>query len=142
MVAWRGNPEDFASERTMSTAADWLTSYVRQADADWRAWELYEKHPEAVAAECHKLLFLQMACEKLCKAHLIWKNSSPRELQTSHAYIANVLPLVVRQQILEMRQDLTGMQGVIQHVRCPGSTLFTCTSTVMGLSSIAFCRAS
>jgi len=101
----------------MSTPAVWAVNYARQADVDWRAWELYEKHPEAVAAECHKLLFLQMACEKLCKAHLISKNSSPQELQTSHAYIASGLPLVVRQQILEMRRDLKGMKGVMRHVR-------------------------
>ena len=49
----------------MSEPADWALGYAQQANADFRAWELYEQHPEAVAAECHKLLFLQMACEKL-----------------------------------------------------------------------------
>ena len=55
----------------MSQPADWALAYAQQAKADFRAWELYEQHPEAVVAECHQLLFLQMACEKLCKAHLI-----------------------------------------------------------------------
>ena len=101
----------------MSTPADWLASYARQADVDFKAWELYEKFPQAVAAECHKLLFLQMACEKLCKAHLTSNRTSPRDLQSSHAYVARSLPIVIRQQILVMRQNLDGMQGVLQHVR-------------------------
>ena len=101
----------------MSTPADWLVGYTRQADVDFRAWELYEKLPQALAAECHKLQFLQMACEKLCKAHLISNSAFPRDLQSSHAYIARGLPIVIRQQILDMRQNLNGMQGVLRHVR-------------------------
>jgi len=57
----------------MASAHDWANGFARQADADFRAWELYELHPEALAERCHKLLFLQMACEKLCKAHMIRK---------------------------------------------------------------------
>ena len=101
----------------MSTPGDWLRGYARQADADFRAWELSEEHPEAVAAECHKLLFLQMACEKLCKAHLILNKTPPQDLQTSHAFVAGPLPIIIRQQILIMRQNLKGMMGVMQHVR-------------------------
>ncbi len=73
----------------MSEPADWALAYARQADADLRAWELSEQHPDAVAAECHRLLFLQMACEKLCKAYLIQGGAVPGHLQTSHGYIAN-----------------------------------------------------
>jgi hypothetical protein len=47
----------------MSNPADWARSYARQADADLSAWDFYENHPQALAAECHKLLFLQMACK-------------------------------------------------------------------------------
>jgi hypothetical protein len=101
----------------VSTPTDWRVAYARQADADWKAWELYEEFPAAVAAECHKLLFLPMACEKLCKAHLIWKTASPQDVQTSHAYIAKGLPTVVNQYILDMRKDVKGMQGVMTHVR-------------------------
>jgi len=97
----------------MSEPADWVLAYARQAEADFRAWELCEKHPEAVASECHRLLFLQMACEKLCKAHLIQGGTPPEDLQASHGYIANPLPIVIRQQIIHMRQNLTGMKGVL-----------------------------
>jgi hypothetical protein len=101
----------------MSTPTQWLGGYARQADIDLRAWEPYEKHPQAVASECHKLLFLQMACETLCKAHLILNKTAPEDLQASHAYIAAPLPVVIRRQLLDMRQSLNGMKGVMQHVR-------------------------
>jgi hypothetical protein len=101
----------------MSARADWMRGYARQADVDFRAWELYQKYPEALAADCHKLLFLQMACEKLCKAHLVSNNAPPQGLQASHAYIAGPLPIIIRQQILIMRQNLNGMRGVMEQVR-------------------------
>ncbi|MGH7139873.1 MAG: hypothetical protein ACREHD_29390 [Pirellulales bacterium] len=72
----------------MSTPDDWAKGFGRQADADLRAWELYQQYPQAVAAECHKLLFLQMACEKLCKAHLIRSGiHKPEDVQRSHGFI-------------------------------------------------------
>ena len=55
----------------MENSDAWAHSFARQAAADLRALELYELLPDSVAAECHKLLFLQMACEKLCKAFVI-----------------------------------------------------------------------
>ncbi len=101
----------------MSTSADWLGGYARQADADFRAWELYQRHPEAVASECHKLLFLQMACEKLCKAYLISTKAHPQTLQTSHGFIEKVLPVIVRQQIGELLRNPTAMRPFTQRVK-------------------------
>jgi len=101
----------------MSEPADWARAYARQADADFKAWELYEKHPETVAAECHKLLFLQMACDKLCKAHLTRAGTPLEALQASHGYVANPLPVIIQQQILHMRKNFDGMRGVLTHVR-------------------------
>ncbi len=101
----------------MSEPTDWARAYARQADIDFKAWELYEKHPEAIAAECHKLLFLQMACEKLCKAHLIQGGAPPENLQTSHGYVANPLPVVIQEQMRRMRRSLDGMQGVLRQIR-------------------------
>src|SRR5271169_3007008 len=104
----------------MSTFAEWQRAFARQADADFRAWELYEKYPEAVAAACHKLLFLQMACEKLCKAHLIQNNTPPEKIQSSHAYVASHLPTIIKQQIVSMKPNLSdgGMKGFMKHVWC------------------------
>jgi len=98
-------------------AVDWAIAFARQADADFRAWELYEMHPEAVAAECHKLLFLQMACEKLCKAYLIRSGTPPEVLQGSHGCVANPLPVVIKRQILALGRNPSKMRGVLAQVR-------------------------
>jgi hypothetical protein len=82
-----------------------------------RAWDYHEKHAKALAAECHKLLFLQMACEKLCKAYLIRMGTSPGSLQTSHGYLAGPLPAIIRQQILDRKRSLRGMRGFLRDVR-------------------------
>ncbi|MEX0711508.1 MAG: hypothetical protein WD278_04120 [Pirellulales bacterium] len=84
----------------MSHAKDWVKAYARQADADLRAWKLYQQHPEAAAAECHKLLFLQMACEKLCKAHVIRAGIySAADVQASHGFVEKHLPAIMKQEI-------------------------------------------
>jgi hypothetical protein len=103
----------------MSTTTEWKRAFARQADADLKAWELYERYPQAIAAACHKLLFLQMACEKLCKAHLIERGTSYEKLQSSHAYVANQLPIIIMQQISFMKPNLRrmGMMEVMKHVR-------------------------
>ena len=44
---------------------------------------------------------MQMACEKLVKAHLCKGGGvDPKTLEKSHAYIAGTLPVVLRQQLL------------------------------------------
>lgn len=58
-----------------------------------------------------------MACEKLCKSHLITAGSSPEDIQSSHAYIARVLPMVVRQQIIRLQQNEKRMADVLRHTR-------------------------
>lgn len=101
----------------MSNPADWALAYARQAGADFHAWELYEQHPKALAAECHKLLFLQMACEKLCKAYLIQISDQPMDLQASHGYTAKHLPTIVRRQILALGEDPARRRGVLTLAR-------------------------
>src|SRR5487761_19124 len=100
----------------MSAPEDWARGYARQADADFRAWDLYQKHPEALSAECHKLLYLQMACEKLCKAHLIRRGSSPEALRTSHGYIAEPLPVIIKQEISFRNRNLKTVAWLVRHV--------------------------
>lgn len=84
----------------MTVPEDWARAFARQASADFRAWELYQDYPEAVAAECHKLLFVQMACEKLCKAHVIRAGiHKPKDVQASHGFIAKHLPSIIKEEI-------------------------------------------
>jgi hypothetical protein len=80
----------------MATGAEWAAAYARQADADFQTFQRLQDLP---VPECHRLLFLQMACEKLVKAHLCGPvGTDPIALQTSHAYVARTLPVVLRQQ--------------------------------------------
>ena len=53
----------------MASPAQWAEGYARQADADFTTWTLLQGNTSV--PECHRLLFLQMACEKLCKAHAV-----------------------------------------------------------------------
>jgi hypothetical protein len=87
----------------MATSDQWSHGYARQADADFKMFQLYWS-PEAPStiAECHKLLFLQMACEKLVKAHLCGQGKDPAALQTSHAYVAGTLPVILRQTLIAL----------------------------------------
>lgn len=84
-----------------ATADDWARAYARQADADYRALQLFAAYPDALAEECHYLLFLQMACEKACKAFLLLGGSNYEDISTSHAYVAETLPRLFREFLLD-----------------------------------------
>ncbi|MDB5309458.1 MAG: hypothetical protein JWO38_3660 [Gemmataceae bacterium] len=99
----------------MATSAQWSHGYARQADADFKTFQALE--PEPAVEVCHKLQFLQMACEKLVKAHLCGEGTDPSALQTSHAYVAGSLPVVLRQTAVSL--NLTGPQAkwVLRHAK-------------------------
>lgn len=99
----------------MATAADWTKAYARQADADFKMYQMLERNSSV--KECHKLQFLQMACEKLVKAYLCGGSASPITLQKSHAYIAGTLPIVLRQQADAMNFTDRNAQWVLQHAK-------------------------
>jgi hypothetical protein len=99
----------------MATSADWAAGYARQADADFAAWQAVQNNPSVCT--CHRMLFLQMACEKLCKAHLVRAGTRPETLQSSHAYVAKPLPLVIREQLVFMKTNLAGMASVLAFTR-------------------------
>lgn len=58
----------------MATSDEWASAYARQADADFTTFETLQSLP---LPQCHKLQFLQMACEKLVKAHLCGIGTDP-----------------------------------------------------------------
>jgi hypothetical protein len=83
----------------MASGDEWATAYAHQANADFATFELVQSLRTPL---CHKLHFLQMACEKLVKSHLCGAGTEPASLQTSHAYVARTLPVVLRQQAVYM----------------------------------------
>lgn len=99
----------------MATSAEWARGYACQARADFRTWQALEENEDV--QPCHRLLFLQMACEKLCKARLIGGGTPPADLQTSHGYVANPLPLVIRAQLEYMGEKLSDKVGLLKFTR-------------------------
>lgn len=77
----------------MSTQAERSYAYALQAKADLETYELLSRTPEV--PQCHRYQFLQMACEKLSKAYAYRFPDVPDDIQTSHAYIAHHLPLLI-----------------------------------------------
>jgi hypothetical protein len=78
----------------MATASEWATAFARQAEADFQTFELIQT---LRVPDCHKLQFLQMACEKLVKSHLCSSNQDLESLQTTHACIEAHLVKVLKQ---------------------------------------------
>jgi len=62
----------------MATSAEWATGFARQADADFKTFGTVQDLP---IPACHRLLFLQMACEKLVKSHLYAQGRDPVHVQ-------------------------------------------------------------
>jgi hypothetical protein len=71
---------------------EWARSYALQALFDLRAREVLAR---AGTEKCHRLHFLQMAAEKICKAHLTAANGH-ENVHRTHAYVENVLPVIAR----------------------------------------------
>lgn len=99
----------------MATNAEWAVGYARQAGADYATFLELRDNPST--PQCHRLQFLQMACEKLVKAHLIDGGTAPEALQTSHAYVANTLPVVIRQQLLLSGIESHNTAWNLEHAR-------------------------
>ena len=95
----------------MADHAAWAVGYARQAQADFQT---FEKFQAMTVPECHKLQFLQMACEKLVKAHLCFEKADPSGLQTSHAYVTRTLPVVLRQQATSISYEGAAARKTLQ----------------------------
>jgi hypothetical protein len=81
------------------TNEQWARGYARQALSDLRAREALVDAKDSRTEKCHRLHFLQMATEKVCKAYVLaaaGEQDSVREIRRSHAYIAGRLPQIAR----------------------------------------------
>jgi hypothetical protein len=76
-----------------SIDAEWRKAFALQALSDLDAREYLA---EAAADICHQLHFLQMASEKVCKAHLI-QSEGYKSFKKRHDVVAKTLPLLARQ---------------------------------------------
>jgi hypothetical protein len=67
----------------------WARGYAKQALSDLEAREILVS---GNAEKCHRLHFLQMASEKVCKAYLTMANGH-ENVRKTHAYVARNLPI-------------------------------------------------
>lgn len=96
----------------MATPDEWGTAYARQAQADFEAWNFLQ---DSGLPECQRLHFLQMACEKLTKAHLCKAGTDPKNVQTSHAFTKRNLPIVLRQQLSIQNVKASVARDILKH---------------------------
>ena len=75
-----------------ATDEDWARAYARQALSDL---DVRDELAIAGAHKCHRLHFLQMAGEKVCKAHLTSANGH-ENVRKTHAYIEKNIPIIAR----------------------------------------------
>jgi len=89
------------------TNKEWARGYARQALSDLRVREALVD-PKLKVEKCHRLHYLQMAAEKVCKAHLMAAADGLDhviEIRKSHAYIAGSLPAIARQYYARINQN-------------------------------------
>jgi hypothetical protein len=97
-----------------ATLTDWSVAYAKQAQADFDAWALYR---DSSLPPSQRLHFLQMTWEKLCKAHLYATGNVSEYIQTSHAYVAKQLPIVLRSQLELMRAAPAQIHAIARFTR-------------------------
>ncbi len=93
----------------MSTGDDWRRAFAKQANADFEMWDRAQSCRGV--AECHRLHFLQMACEKLCKAHLCKTTPDPMAIQSSHRYVAKNLPIIAKEHLARQKRKTPKQHG-------------------------------
>jgi len=101
----------------MSTPAGWAHFYARQARADFDTYSWMSGPAHYERPECHRLLFLQMACEKLTKASLCQNRIDVKELHSSHAYTRKNLPRIVEAQLLAFGHKRHRIRAIMPHVK-------------------------
>ena len=91
----------------------WSQAYASQSYADWETYHALCLAQGRVA-ECERLHHLQMACEKLCKAHMM-KDGRQNFNWRSHKCIAKTLPIIVRD-IASRTTDRGTKSNVVSHL--------------------------
>ena len=72
----------------------WAVAFAKQAKSDLQAYDVLCASSDLAA--CHRLHYLQMACEKACKSKLIADGADIARIEESHAYIQNTMWVIAR----------------------------------------------
>jgi len=97
--------------------ATWSQAFAEQADSDLDAYNLLAR---STLPSSHRLHYLQMWLEKLCKAYLWMPEAGADELRAKHNVIAKVLPSLVsrhwRRIGFEQRPDTTQIRQLCREI--------------------------
>lgn len=100
----------------MTTLNDqWRRAFARQAEADLQTHNVLLEHRNLPRSQ--ELHFLQMACEKTCKAYQLRGGVRAEDLRKTHACITKVLPLVAREQLVRSARQRIDHSWVINAIR-------------------------
>jgi hypothetical protein len=95
----------------MTDRQNWQAAFLRQARVDW---ESYQRARQGTWPDCHRLLFLQMATEKLGKALLIAGHSSLETVSQTHAAFVKFMQIVSNQRKLRNALGIQKSQQTAQ----------------------------
>ena len=95
------------------TRDDYAIAFATQAKVDFESHVILMNYDPPVVT-CQHLHFLQMACEKLCKAHY-YSNTGPipKDISSSHAHVASRLPIIIRDMLNRDPAVPNGTRSVI-----------------------------
>jgi len=99
----------------MSSEDQWRRAFAEQAEADFEAWEKLQVRGDI--SRCHQLLFLQMACEKLAKAHLYGTGSDSPSIDTSHERFAKSFPAIAKHHYARVGKKLGKYDRALKNMR-------------------------
>jgi hypothetical protein len=102
-----------------STKAAWARAFAEQALSDLQARAILAGSD---ADKCHRLHFLQMAAEKICKAHLIDANGYDA-MKHVHCVVAKHLPIIIRQLLIQQSQKDSAIQQRVKFAKHLGAEI-------------------
>ena len=94
--------------------SDWSSAYAKQSESDFSVYKTLCNEELGISV-CHRLHYLQMACEKIAKAYRFRDTStSTEELQTSHVAFSKFIICFLMSH--EMKQRYNGKDEQLKRV--------------------------
>jgi hypothetical protein len=92
-------------------------AFVEQARSDL---DVYETLTATALPTCHRLHYLQMWLEKLCKAYLWLPESAAEDLRTRHNVVGKILPRMIgehwRRIGFDQRPDMSAIRALCREI--------------------------
>jgi hypothetical protein len=95
------------------TDSAWSKAFAEQALSDLNTRDLLA---DLRAPRCHRLQFLQMSAEKLCKAFLV-RDNGLNELTYKHCIIGKYLPILLRAMLMESGRSYDAVEAQMRSLR-------------------------